>query len=176
MTKRLIFLAALIPAIAMGQATEERLSELESRVKALELISDLTKAQKAESPTPTPSPAKDSPIELIDWDFAYDMGAYNQARYKITYTVRNVSDKEITVNHSDIHFLDLLGEMVTSIRIGADIQLPPSKAVTDTRYYDINQFMPAQLRLRGMAKENIKAVLIVAKAGFADGSVYEAPK
>jgi hypothetical protein len=176
MTKRLFFLAALIPAIAMGQTTEERLSELEARVNALELVSALTKAQKAESPTSIPSSAKDSPIELIDWDFGYEMGTYNQALYKITYTVPNVSDKEITANHSDIYFLDLLGETVTSIRIGADIQLPPSKAVTDTRYYDINQFMPAQLRLGGMAKENIKAVLIVAKAAFADGSVYKAPK
>jgi hypothetical protein len=52
--------------------------------------------------------------------------------------------------------------------------LPAGKPVTDTRYYSVNQFISSQLRLKGMAKENVKAVLVVTKAVFADGSNYAA--
>ena len=40
------------------------------------------------------------------------------------------------------------------------MKLPPGKDVTDTGYYDANPFIPDQMRMKGMAKENIKADLI----------------
>jgi hypothetical protein len=166
-------LAVVIPAAAFAQTPtiDERLSRLESRVKALE---EGNKVQEAQAAEPAPTAAKDSPIELVDWNFSFEVGSYNQARYKITYTVKNTSDKLIKVNQSEIHLFDLLGAKVTSFQIGADLQLPPGKSVTDTRFYSVNQFIPSPLRLKGMAKENVKAVLVVAKAVFADGSIYAA--
>jgi hypothetical protein len=160
------FLSLLIPAVALAQTTEERLSQLEARVKALE------EAQKIEPPSPSPAVAKDAPIQLVDWDFVFERGNYNQNQYKITYALKNTSDKAIKLNESAINFVDLLGENIASFRINADLKLPAGKVITNTEYYAINQFIPSQLRLKGMEKVNIKALLVVAKAVFADGSIY----
>jgi hypothetical protein len=175
-----LLVAGLIPAVTLAQtpSTEERLSQLEARVKALE--EEAGKKQKVEpqksSLTASPSTVAkvDSPIELVDWNFSFEVGSFNQRHYKITYTLKNTSEKPIKLNQSEIEFRDLLGEKVYKIRVDPDLKLPPGKDVTDTGYYDANPFIPDQMRMKGMAKENIKADLIVLKVVFADGSVYAA--
>jgi hypothetical protein len=168
-------LATLIPVLA--QTTEDRLSQLEARVKALE--DQAAKTQKVEtllpSATGSPSPIVrvDVPIELINWNVSFEIGSYNQARYKITYTVKNTSSKGIRLNQSRIIFRDLLGEKVYSIKIDADLKMPAGKNIEGGGYYSANPFIPDEMRLKGMAKENIKAEFFVGKVVFDDGSLYE---
>ena len=173
-----LLVSGWIPVVALAQtpSVEERLSQLEARVKALE--DEANKGQKRElttsSPTTSPSPVAkvDCPIELVDWNFVFEVGRFNQTHYKITYTLKNRTEKPIKLNQSAIEFRDLLGEKVYKIRIDPDLKLPPGKAVTDTGYYDANPYIPAQMRMKGMAKENIQAELVVLKAVFADDSIY----
>jgi hypothetical protein len=175
-----ILVAGLIPAVGFAQtpSPEERLSRLEARVKALE--DEVNKAEKAETPTssPTASPSTvaeiDCPMELVDWNFSFEVGRFNQTQYKITYTLKNTSEKPVKLNQSTMEFRDLLGEKIYGIRVDPDLKLPPGKVVTDTKYYDANPYIPAQMRMKGMAKENIKAELVVLKVVFADDSIYAA--
>jgi hypothetical protein len=55
-----------------------------------------------------------------------------------------------------------------------DLRIPGEKEVTDTEYYSANQFIPEQMRLKEMSKENIKAELLVLKTVFSDNSIYSA--
>ena len=93
-------------------------------------------------------------------------------QYKITYTLKNRTDKAIKLNQSTIQFKDLLGERVYGIQVDHDLKIPAQIEVTDTGSYPANQFIPEQMRLKGMAKENVKAELIVTKAVFSDGPIY----
>jgi len=163
-----------MPSIALAQTTEERVTALEARVKALEAkLAAPSVGMPVTAPAGTPIVSKDSPIDLVDFDYAYGLGQYDLPRYKISYVLKNKTDKTITLNHSTLEFRDLLGEIIARFEPGADLQLPPGKNVTDTRYYTINQFLPSQQRLREVSKENIKAQIIVEKAVFADGSIYD---
>src|SRR5260370_18154573 len=125
-------LACLLPVGALAQTTEERLKGLEDRVKALE---EQAKAPKVDSPTPSPTVATNAPIQLVDWNFAFEEGSYSQHQYKITYTLKNLSDKAIKLNQSALSFYDLLGEKITSVRIAPDLKLPPGKPITATGHY-----------------------------------------
>jgi hypothetical protein len=110
-----LLVSGWIPVVALAQtpSVEERLSQLEARVKALE--DEANKGQKRElttsSPTASPSPVAkvDCPIELVDWNFSFEVGRFNQTHYKITYTLKNRTEKPIKLNQSAIEFRDLLG-------------------------------------------------------------------
>jgi hypothetical protein len=157
---KIFLLAVLLPSIALGETTEERVTALEARVKALEAkLAAPSVGLPASAPTDTQIVSKDSPIELVDFDYSYEIGQYGIAHYKIAYVLKNKTDKTITLNHSTLEFRDLLGESIANFTPGADLKLPPGKPVTDIRYYQINQFIPSQQRLRGVSKENIKRKL-----------------
>jgi hypothetical protein len=161
-------------------SVEQRVTDLEKRLSALESITAIALALKLKTQTnqdaaaPSPTPRSDSPIELVDWNFSFEVGQYNQSHYKITYTLKNRADKAIKLNQSAIEFRDLLGEKVYGIRVSQDLKMPPGKEITDTGYYDANPFIPSQMRLKEMAKENVKAELVVSKAVFSDNSIYSA--
>jgi hypothetical protein len=175
----LVVLAALIPTVTLAQTTEERLTQLEARVKALE--DQAAKAQKAEtalsSRTVEPSPVvkADVPLQLVDWSYSFEVGAYNMNHYRIIYTLKNTSQKGVKLNQSAIIFRDLLGEKVYAIKVSPDLKLPVRKNVVDEGAYPANEFIPEQMRLKGMDKENVRAELVVTKVVFDDGTVYEAP-
>lgn len=157
---------------------EQRVAGLERRLNALESIPTVALALKLKGQTnqgataPTPTPPGDSPLELVGWNFSFEVDRYNQAHYKITYTLKNKADKIIKLNQSAIEFRDLLGEKVYGIKVDQDLKMPPGKEITDTGYYDANPFIPGQMRLKEMAKENVKAELLVSKAVFSDDSIY----
>ncbi len=158
---------------------DERVTDLEKRLNALESIPAVALALKLKTQTnqnaaaQSPTPRSDSPFELVDWNFSFEVDKYNQAHYKITYTLKNRADKTIKLNQSAIEFRDLLGEKVYGIKVNQDLKMPPGKEITDTGYYDANPFiLPGQMRLKEMAKENVKAELVVSKAVFSDNSIY----
>jgi hypothetical protein len=159
---------------------EQRVTDLEKRLNALEAIPAITQALNVKKQTgedsavTSPTPRGDSPLELVDWNFSFEAGKYGQAQYKITYTLKNRTDKDIKLNQSGIELKDLLGEKVYGIRVNQDLRIPAGKEVSGGGYYSANPFIPEEMRLKGMSKENINAELLVLKAVFTDNSIYSA--
>jgi hypothetical protein len=157
---------------------EQRVTDLEKRLSALESIPSVALALQHNTQTnqdvatPSPTPRGDSPLELVDWNFSFEVDNYNQTQYKITYTLKNRAEKAIKLNQSAIEFRDLLGEKVYGVRVSQDLKIPPGQEITDTGYYSANPFIPDQMRLKRMDKDNIKAELVVSKAVFSDNSIY----
>jgi hypothetical protein len=176
------FLSILAPAGAQTPtptvSLEQRVKDLEKRLDALEGVPAIALALKLKAETnqeevsASATPRSDAPLALVDWNFTFQTDQFNQPQYKITYTLKNKTDKAIKLNQSTIQFKDLLGERVYGIQVDHDLKIPAQKEVTDTGSYPANQFIPEQMRLKGMAKENVKAELIVTKAVFSDGSIY----
>jgi len=157
---------------------EQRVKDLEKRLDALEGVPAIALALKLKAQTNqqeasgSATPRTDAPLALVDWNFTFQTDQFNQPQYKITYTLKNKTDRAIKLTQSTIQFKDLLGERVYGIQVDHDLKIPAQKEITDTGYYSANQFIPDQMRLKSMAKENVKAELIVTKVVFADGSIY----
>ena len=164
-----IFCACLaLCASVCGQqrSVEERLSDVEKRVSALEMASTLSLSKP--SPSPTPAAQMKSPLELMSWS-----GEYSQHFYSITLNLKNNADKDIKLIDASVYFYDLQENLVFGIKVNPERSIPADQVIAEKGDYRVNEFSPEQVRMAQMKKEDIKATLVVQKLVFADNSTGE---
>jgi hypothetical protein len=71
------------PSPTPTQSLEQRVSDLEKRLQAIESIPAVATMLKLKSslqadatPAPTPTPQTDAPLELVSWRYQYKAGRY----------------------------------------------------------------------------------------------------
>jgi hypothetical protein len=144
------------------RSVEERLSDVEKRVSALEKASPLSLSK------PPPSPQAKSPLELVSWS-----GEYSQHFYTITLNLKNNADKDIKLIDASVYFYDLQENQVFGIKVNPERSIPAGQVIAEKGDYTVNEFSPEQVRMAQMKKEDIKATLVVQKLVFADNSTGE---
>jgi hypothetical protein len=123
-------------------------------------------------PSPSPAVQTKAPLELVSWEARLSQGEYSN-NYQITITLKNNSDKDIKLIDVTVQFADLLGSLIYKIKVAPDQSIPAGRTITDSNQYRINQFMPEQLRLARLKKEDVKATIIVSKVVFTDNTIGE---
>jgi len=167
------FIMALIPIVGFCSSTlEERVAELESKIKKLEEIILTPSNLGVIKPDGEHFSEKNGVITLKSWSYAYKQGSFSQY-YEIKYTLKNNYDKQVKLINGSIEFSDLLGESFFSIRIDPDIRIDSKDSATDSGNYGINEFFPGQIRMIKMQKEDIVATLIIRKLVFEDNTILE---
>jgi hypothetical protein len=96
-------LSAENPSSTPTPSLEQRVSELEQKIQAIENIPAVALALKLRgsaeqntAATSMPSPQTDSPLELVSWEYKFKAGQYSyENRHLFTYVLKNLSDKPI---------------------------------------------------------------------------------
>jgi hypothetical protein len=158
-----VCLALCASVCGQQRSVEERLSDVEKRVSALEKASPLSLSKPP--PSPTPAAQTKSPLELVSWS-----GEYSQHFYTITLNLKNNTDKDIKLVG---YFYDLQENQVFGIKVNPERSIPAGQVIAEKGDYRVNEFSPEQVRMAQMKKEDIKATLVVQKLVFADNSTGE---
>jgi hypothetical protein len=125
-------LSAENPSSSPTPSLEQRVSELEQKIQAIENIPAVALALKLRgsaeqntAATPTPSPQTDSPLELVSWEYKLKAGQHSyENRHLFTYVLKNLSDKPIKLVDGTLLFTDLLGEKLIAIKLDRDTKYP----------------------------------------------------
>lgn len=157
-----VCLALCASVCGQQRSVEERLSDVEKRVSALEKASPFSLFK------PPPSPQTKSPLELVSWS-----GEYSQHFYTITLNLKNNADKDIKLIDASVYFYDLQENQVFGIKVNPERSIPAGQVIAEKGDYKVNEFSPEQVRMAQMKKEDIKATLVVQKLVFADNSTGE---
>src|SRR5947209_18908521 len=104
-----VFLALCASVCGQQRSVEERLSDVEKRVSALEKASPLSLAKPP--PSPTPAAQTKSPLELVSWS-----GEYSQHFYTITLNLKNNADTDIKLIDASVYFYDLHAHQVFRLK------------------------------------------------------------
>jgi len=183
----------LLSSASFGQedTAEQKIAKLESRVESLEklerrvqllekslkVIRSRQRDEISENRVKTQKTATGkSPLLLDDWSFSHGTGTIGNHYYTINLHLRNTGTKGIKLIEGGVFFNDLLDKKVYGIKIPPDIVIPPGSTVIKTAQFPINQFSPADTRMAGMQKTDIKANLAVLRVVFDDNSVQKVSK
>ena len=161
-----VFLALCASVCGQQRSVEERLSDVEKRVSALEKASPLSLAKPP--PSPTPAAQTKSPLELVSWS-----GEYSQHFYTITLNLKNNADKDIKLIDASVYFYDLQENQVFGIKVNPERSIPAGQVIAEKGDYSVNESSAEQVRMAQMKKEDIKATLVVQKLVFVDNSTGE---
>src|SRR5256886_16618636 len=147
-----VCLALCASVCGQQRSVEERLSDVEKRVSALEKASRLSLFKPP--PSPTPAAQTKSPLELVSWS-----GEYSQHFYTITLYLKNNADKDIKLIDASEYFYDLQENQVYGIKVNPERSIPAGQGIAEKGDYSVNEFSPEQVRMAQMKKEDIKARL-----------------
>jgi hypothetical protein len=162
---------------------EQRVTDLEKRLTALESIPVVAMALKLNSQqrdnvassSPTPTPQKDAPLELTGWTYSFHNGKYEfDNRHLFSYSLKNPTQRSIKLVDGSLVFSDLLGEKIMGLQLNRDVIYPAGEVTATSGAWNVNTFQPAEMRLLNIKHEDVKADLIVKKVVFDDNTVWSA--
>jgi hypothetical protein len=168
------------PSPTASPTLEQRVSDLEKRLQAIESIPALAlmlnlknSTQANATPQPTPAAQTDAPLELMSWGYQFKTGQNEyENRHLFSYFLKNRTDKAIKLVDGSILFTDLLGEKLMSIRLFPDVRYAPGQTAEASGQWNVNQFEPGEQRLPRIAHDDIKATLTIQKVVFSDNTVW----
>lgn len=162
----------LIPIFGFSELTlEERIIDLENRVKALEGMEKLENPTE-EAQTKLLVTDRKPLIKLTSWSYTFRQGRISP-HYEIEYTLKNEYSKPIKLIDGSIRFADLLGDQIYGIKITPDIKIEPNGYYVEIGNYDINRFMSDDFRMSKMEKEDIVVNLVIRRIVFSDNTILE---
>ena len=172
------------PSPAPTPSLDERVSDLELRIQAIESIPVVSFALKLhgateqnQAATPAPTPQRDSPLELVSWEYRFKEGQQSyENRHVFTYVLKNVSEKPIKLIHGTLLFTDLLGEKIVAIKLNPDVEYPSGQTVSTSGEWDVSPLNPSERRMATMNHNNIKATLLIQGVAFDDNSTWTTGK
>jgi len=171
------------PSPAPTPSIDERVSDLELRIQAIENIPVVAFALKLHGPTeqstatPAPTPQSDSPLELVSWEYRFKEGQQSyENRHVFTYALKNVAGKPIKLVHGTLLFTDLLGEKVVAIKLNPDVEYPAGQTASTSGEWDVSTLNPGERRMGTMNHDDIKATLLIQGVAFDDNSTWIAGK
>jgi hypothetical protein len=175
-------LLAESPSPAPTPSLDERVSDLELRIQAIESIPMVSLALKLHGPTeqnhaatPAPTPQRDSPLELVSWEYRFKEGQQSyENRHVFTYVLKNVSEKPIKLVHGTLLFTDLLGEKIVSIKLNPDVEYPRGQTASTGGEWEVSTLNPGERRMATMSHNDIKATLLIQGVAFDDDSIWTA--
>ncbi|WP_027853373.1 hypothetical protein [Marinobacterium litorale] len=96
-------------------------------------------------------------------------------REEITFTIRfeNQQDRDIRAFDGIIHFVDLLGNSIISLRTEVNDPVPAYDFFDWHGLIDYNEFKDSERRLRAAEQQNIRAIFEPRKILYADGTVEQ---
>jgi hypothetical protein len=173
-------LSAENPSSTPTPSLEQRVSELEQKIQAIENIPAVALALKLRgsaeqntAATSMPSPQTDSPLELVSWEYKFKAGQYSyENRHLFTYVLKNLSDKPIKLVDGSLVFTDLLGEKLVTINLDRDAKYPVGKTASTSGAWGVNGFNSGEGRMATMSHDDVKATLIIRSVVFADNSTW----
>jgi len=138
-----------------SESLEERVSNLEKRLDALESIPAIGLALKLKSTfsaqaTASPTPHKDAPLVMTDdWSYSFHDAQYDyEKKHVFSYALKNQTQKDIKLVDASIVFSDRVGSELITIRVLPDVVYPPGTPVPVTGKWPTNLFKPEEARLR----------------------------
>jgi hypothetical protein len=172
------------PSPAPTPSLEERVSDLEQRIQAIEHIPVVAFAlqlrgstEQNTAATPAPTPQSDSPLELVSWEYRFKEGQQSyENRHVFTYVLKNVSEKLIKLIHGTLLFTDLLGEKIVAIKLNADVEYPAGQTASTSGEWDVSPLNRSEKRMATMNHNDIKATLLIQGVAFDDNSTWTAGK
>jgi hypothetical protein len=170
------------PSSSPTPSLEQRVSELEQKIQAIENIPVVALALKLRgsaeqntTATPTPSPQADSPLELVSWEYKFKAGQYSyENRHLFTYVLKNLSDKPIKLVDGTLLFTDLLGEKLIAIKLDRDAKYPAGKITSTSGAWNVNTFGSSESRMTTISHDDVKATLLIRNVVFGDNSTWSA--
>lgn len=165
------------PSPTATPSLEQRVSDLEKRLQAIESIPGVAMALKmkgsAESSEASATPQGTSPLELVSWQYQFKAGQYEILNeHHFTYILRNHSEKSIKLVEGGITFADLLGEKLIAIRLIPDIKCAPGGTASSSGAWQSGMSEASASRLRTLSHDDIKATLTIQKVVFSDNTIW----
>jgi hypothetical protein len=159
---------------------EQRVTDLEKRLNALESVPVIALALKLRAQTnqtaeasPAPTPQDDAPLQLEDWSYQFKRGQYEfQSRHVFTYSLKNRTEKSIKLVDGGIVFRDRLGERIMSIKLLQDIRYPSGESQSATGGWSVNTFDASEQRIQAMSHDDVLPELHINKVVFDDNSIW----
>jgi hypothetical protein len=133
---------------------EERVTDLEKRLYALESIPAVALALKLRAQTnqtteASPTPQGDAALEPESWSYQFKRGKYEyENRHVFTYSLKNLTEKGIKLVDGSIIFKDRLGEKIMTIKLLQDVRYPVGESQSATGGWSVNSFNPSEERLK----------------------------
>jgi hypothetical protein len=158
---------------------EERVTDLEKRLYALESIPAVALALKLRAQTnqtteASPTPQGDAPLQPESWSYQFKRGKYEyENRHVFTYSLKNLTEKGIKLGHSLI-FRDRLGEKIMTIKLLQDVHYPFGESQSATGGWSVNSFNPSEERFQTMSHDDVQPELRINKAVFEDNTIWSA--
>ncbi len=180
----IIALLLIIPVLSFANTAdlESRVLKLEQQVDQLQQQLDRLQHQ-VNSPAAPSTPVLSIPptasgpevpasqlLTLVTWSFRYVPIKFN-TYYALDVDLHNSFTKKITEVEARIDFRDLLGELLYSITITPNLDLPAGQTMTDQGNHRNKRLLGRGHQLVGMEMKDLKAELIVNKLVFDDGTV-----
>lgn len=154
---------------------EQRVTKLEKEVELLKQQVDSLKSQGPNPVTP-PIPTNGVPtpltqqLTLIKWSFRPVMIKFD-TYHAIDVELHNGFNKIIREIDARIDFKDLLGDHLYSVTISPDLSIPAGGTIVDQGNRRNKRLLGRGHQMVSMQVENIKAILVVEKVVFDDGTV-----
>ncbi|GEM_PF-1153706 len=181
----IIALLLVIPVLSGADSTdlEPRVLKLEQQVDQLQQQLDRLQHQVNSPTAPSSTPVVPTPptasgavvmapqqLTLVTWSFRYVPIKFD-TYYALDVELHNGFTKKITEVEARIDFRDLLGELLYSITVTSNLDLPAGQTMTDQGNRRNKRLLGRGHQLVGLEMKDLKAELIVSKLVFDDGTV-----
>lgn len=91
----------------------------------------------------------------------------------VEFAFENKGTKDISGFKGKAEFSDMFGDIVKSVNLNYDKNIPAGMAINWKGQLDFNQFMDADVKFRDMEKDKVKFVFLPEMVVFTDGSKLE---
>jgi hypothetical protein len=120
----------------------------------------------------TLAPSDDPPFQVASWSAKLGADRFNiNHHYSITYTLKNQHKKGIKLIDASLHFSDLLGTIVYTIKLNQDVRIPAEGTSQSSGQWPINSFEPEQGRLARIPKDDVVTTLVIRRVVFDDNTI-----
>jgi hypothetical protein len=176
----LVLSLAIAQSPTPTQSLEERVTNLEKRLNALESIPPVALALKLRAQTnqtaeASPTPQGDAPLELESWSYQFKRGKYEyENRHVFTYLLKNLTEKAIKLVDGSLIFRDRLGEKIMTIKLLQDVHYPFGESQSATGGWSVNSFNPSEERFQTMSHDDVQPELRINKVVFEDNTIWSA--
>ncbi|MEY3896131.1 MAG: hypothetical protein RLZZ214_1651 [Verrucomicrobiota bacterium] len=113
------------------------------------------------------------PVTLESAFYKCSRDKYGGYCAKITANLRNRGNRQIKMISAAIEIRDILGELLLTIRVNQDNGLASGAIGDFGGMFDLNQYIPREIRLTSISPENVRVSLEVRKVAYADGEIVE---
>lgn len=172
--KYIVFLAwcCMANSVYADDTLEQRVIKLEQEMGVLkqqvEILDEIVQKNQT-------TPAANLHLVVSRWYFRDEKVKFS-TYYALDIELKNNFAKGIKEIDANVRFIDLLGGLLYTVRLGKQLSLPPGQTLIDKGTQANQRLITEQHPLKRLSERDVKVDLNVRKIVFDDDSIWESPQ